>query len=119
MSRPDECKWCGCNEIIWDGFPANNGGREVLFGCGSVWHEDAKVWYRDPLRCGGQVGRLYRRIADAIDAARRSIRFALEANSSIQCVLASDMDRVIDILQGNSPEIPDSSNSPANLESST
>jgi hypothetical protein len=67
----------------------------------------------------GHIEVLRQRIADAIDAAQRSIRFALEANSSIQCVLASDMDRVIDILQGNSPEIPDSSNSPANLESST
>ena len=65
------------------------------------------------------VDRLERRIADAINAAQRSIRFVMEANSSIQCVFACDMDRVVEILTGNSPEIPDSSNSPANLESST
>ena len=70
MTKPNECKWCGCYEIIRDGFPTINGGREVLFGCRSVWQEDAKVWYRDPLRCGGQVGRLYRRIADSVASLR-------------------------------------------------
>jgi vacuolar-type H+-ATPase subunit H len=66
----------------------------------------------------GYIEDLRQRIADAVDAAQRSIRFALKANSSIQCVLASDMDRVIEMLTGNNPEIPDSSNSPTNLEGS-
>ncbi len=135
------CKWCGTKwtEKVYHSYmPA--------YPCGS-WHDGAGQWIqgiacRD--RClemrlaqeetieilkareantvealRGHIEDLRQRIADAIDKAQRSIRFALEVNSSIQCVLARDMDRVQDILQGNSPEIPDSSNSPANLESST
>ena len=64
------------------------------------------------------VDRLERRIADAIDKAQRAIRFG-EDLIGIECVFARDMDRVIEMLVGNSPEIPDGSGSPANLESSS
>jgi hypothetical protein len=101
------CKWCGCAEIIRDGFPTINGGREVLFGCGSVWCEDTKVWYRDLLRCDGQVGRLYRRLADAVAALAAIERH--EAGSDLgfekisedgEWVLFEDLKTVVDILEG-------------------
>ena len=110
MSGPNVCKWCGCAEIIRDGFPTINGGREVLFGCGSVWQEDSERWWQDPLRCGRKIGRLYRRIADALAALTTIERH--EAGSDLgfekisehgEWVLFEDLQTVRDILTGNSP----------------
>lgn len=119
MSRPDKCRWCGCAEIISDGFPEIDGGREVLFACGSVWYEAAMGWVRDPLQCGGQAGRLYKRIADAVEATQQASRFDLVAGrhggidaepDSAGCYAwASVLDDIAAILQGNSPEIPEGS----------
>ena len=97
-----------------DGFPTINGGREVQFWCGSVWQEDTEVWYRDTLRCGGQVGRLYTRIADAVAALAAIERIERnEAGADVgfervsehgDWVLFEDLEPVRDILTGNSPE---------------
>jgi hypothetical protein len=110
MSGPDKCEWCGLHEI-------SDLEGVVYFACGSSWCDISGVWEQST-GCG-EILDLRQRIADAVGKAQRAIRFGLAANSSIRCVFAGDMDRVVDILQGNSPEIPDSSNSPANLESSS
>lgn len=47
-----------------------------------------------------QIELMRTRILQAREAAQRAIRFGLEANSSIRCVFAADMDRVIEILEG-------------------
>ena len=108
--RPSECKWCGCYEIMRDGFPTINGGREVLFGCGNVWQEDGNVWYRDPLWCGGQVGGLYRRLADALAVLKSVQRYDTDevdpdtwcGDQVAQAVDADYVDEVIQILEGKS-----------------
>ena len=137
MSR-NVCKWCGAEQ---------QGEDDCGYQCASWRYRDKGIWIqsaRCQQRClemrteheqtieilkareantvealRGHIEDLQRRIADAIDKAQRAIRFGLVANSSVTCVFASDMDLVIEILTGNSPELPDSSNSPANLESST
>ena len=131
------CKWCGAEQ---------QGENDCGYQCASWRYRDNGIWIqsaRCQQRClemrieheqtievlkareantvealRGHIEDLQRRIADAIDKAQRAIRFALEANSSIQCVFARDMDRVIEMLTGNSPEIPDSSDRPTKLEGS-
>ena len=119
MSRPDKCRWCGCAEIIRDGFPTIDGGREVLFACRSVWYETAMGWVRDPEQCGGQAGMLYKRIATAVEATQQASRFDIIAErdgtiiahpDSTGCYAwASVLDDIAAILQGNIPEIPEGS----------
>ena len=74
---PRRCRFCGCEEVHRDGFPAIDGGREIQFECGSWWLEDGQSWIQDRA-CKGQVGALYRRLSAALQALRETPRFRLE-----------------------------------------
>ena len=76
-SVPRKCRWCGCAEIARGGYPEINAGRQIRFECGSVWVEDIG-WQQDRLRCGGDAGKLWKRISAALAAIEASPRFRLE-----------------------------------------
>lgn len=96
MSGPDKCKWCGLHDISdleW----------VVYFACGSSCCDASGVWEQST-GCV-EILDLRQRIEDAIDAAQKAIRF-YHSNSSIQCVFARDMDRVVEILEGKESQEP-------------
>ena len=74
---PGRCRFCGCEDIHSDGFPAIDGGRERRFECGTQWREDGESWIQDRA-CKGPVGALYRRLSAALQALRETPRFRLE-----------------------------------------
>jgi hypothetical protein len=74
---PRCCRFCGCEDVHSDGFPAIDGGREIQFECGTLWREDGESWIQDRA-CKGQVGALYRRLSAALQALRATPRFRLE-----------------------------------------
>lgn len=74
---PRCCRFCGCEDVHRDGFPAIDGGRERQFECGTQWREDGESWVQDRA-CKGPVGALYRRLSAALQALRETPRFRLE-----------------------------------------
>ena len=74
---PRCCRFCGCEDVHRDGFPAIDGGREIQFECGTQWREDGLDWSQDRA-CKGPVGALYRRLSAALQALRETPRFRLE-----------------------------------------
>lgn len=75
---PGRCRFCGCEEVHSDGFPAIDSGREIQFECGSWWLEGDQSWIQDRA-CKGPVGALYRRLSAALRALRdETPRFRLE-----------------------------------------
>lgn len=95
------CKFCGLHDI-------SNMDGAVYYACGSSCYDISGAWEQS-LGCV-EILDLRNRIAEAIDKSQRAIRFGLERDSTIRCMFANDMDRVIAILEGNSPK---------NLEGST
>ena len=78
MSKaPGRCRFCGCEDVLRDGFPAIDGGREIRFECWTRWREDGESWVQD-LPCKGHIGALYRRLSAALQALRETPRFRLE-----------------------------------------
>jgi hypothetical protein len=78
-SVPKKCQWCGCPEVTSDGYPEINTGRQIRFECGSVWVEDNRIgWQQNRLRCGGDVGKLWRRLSAALAA--------IEANDTVSAI---------------------------------
>ena len=81
-SVPNKCRWCGCPEVASDDYPEINAGRQIKFECGSVWAEDSHTgWQQDRLRCGGDIGKLWKRISAALAAIEESPRFRLEKDA--------------------------------------
>ena len=74
---PRCCRFCGCEDVHSDGFPAIDGGREIRFECWTRWREDGEIWVQD-LPCKGHIGALYRRLSAALQALRETPRFRLE-----------------------------------------
>ena len=74
---PGCCRFCGCEDVHSDGFPAIDGGRERQFECGTQWRDDGQSWVQDRA-CKGQAGALYRRLSAALQALRETPRFRLE-----------------------------------------
>jgi len=75
---PRQCRFCGCEDVHSDGFPAIDGGRERQFACGTQWREDSENWSQDVSRCKRQVGSLYQRLSRALQVLRNTPRFRLE-----------------------------------------
>ena len=69
---PRQCRFCGCEDVHSDGFPAIDGGRERRFACGTQWREDGESWSQDVLRCKRQVGRLYQRLSRALQVLQKA-----------------------------------------------
>ena len=70
MSRPSECKWCGCGDTL------TNRSDSVTFACRTYWDEhNGGVWVRRADACGSHVGDLYRRIKRAVDTLKNATRY--------------------------------------------
>ena len=81
---PGQCRFCGCEDVHSDGFPAIDGGRERRFACGTQWREDGESWSQDVLRCKRQVGRLYQRLSRALQVLRKLDRYNVEPCSRME-----------------------------------
>lgn len=107
MTKPTECKWCGCRDTT------TNRSDSVTFACGTYWDDHhGGVWVQHHDTCGGLVGDLYRRIRRALEALMTAKRHEFVVNflSSMQqrddgdFVEFDDVEKVIQILEGESDE---------------
>ena len=100
MGRPNECKWCGCGDIERQSYCMQS--VIVTFACGSISSVESSEtrWLRDS-RCAGQVGNLYKRIRGAVQVLEGSYRIIMVLNGDNEdVVFATDVDRAIEILKG-------------------
>ena len=73
MSRPSECKWCGCGDTL------TNRSDSVTFACRTYWDaHNGGIWVQRDDTCGSHVGDLYRRIKRAIDTLKTATRYTVE-----------------------------------------
>ena len=109
MSRPTECKWCGCGDIERESPIMQS--LIVTFACGTMSDTDASGtrWLRDQ-RCAGPVGKLYKRIRRAIDKLKAAKRYrvspktpkTIEWEETVDGIVTDSaaVDEVIAILEG-------------------
>jgi len=109
MSRPTECKWCGCGDIERE-TPCMQ-SLIVTFSCGTMSDTRASGtrWMRDQ-RCAGPVGKLYKRIRRAIDKLKAAKRYrvspktpkTIEWEETVDGIVTDSaaVDEVIAILEG-------------------
>ena len=89
MTKPNECKWCGCGSVY------SVSDRHVKFTCRSAWTADGDCWACSSQCCDGMRDRIQR---------------AVEVLDYITVEDWEERSRdAFEILRGNSPESPDSS----------
>lgn len=106
---PTECKFCGCGDIERQSPIMQS--LITTFACGTMSDTEAGEtrWLRDQ-RCAGPVGRLYKRIRQALNVLRVVDRYDTDnvdpdtwcGDEVSQAVDADIVDQVIQILEGGS-----------------
>ncbi len=75
MSRPDKCKWCGCDEVVTETLVM------TAFRCFSSYWSDNQQWDLSEacaMKCAGQVLQLRQRMAAAVEALKTIDRYSIE-----------------------------------------
>jgi len=95
MSRPTECKWCGCGDIERESPIMQS--LIVTFACGTMSDTDASGtrWLRDQ-RCAGPVGKLYKRMRRAVDKLKAAERYKVTPVSRIHVEYYTSDDGLVD-----------------------
>ena len=72
MTKPNECKYCGCSDTI------TNRSDSVTFACRTYWDEhNGGIWVQRDDTCGSHVGDLYRRIKRAVETLKAAKRYTV------------------------------------------
>ena len=70
MTKPNECKYCGCGDTI------TNRSDSVTFACRTYWDaHNGGIWVQRDDTCGSHVGDLYRRIKRAVNTLKAARRY--------------------------------------------
>jgi hypothetical protein len=100
MTKPSECKWCGCGPV------QSTSGSHVKFTCRSVWMADGDCWACSSQCCDWMRDRIQRAV-EAIRAANRYYllgEVALIPDETGNLTQACVLDDVAAILEGKSDE---------------
>ena len=106
---PTECKYCGCDKFNADSVSMTR------FRCGSSYWHNEEMWQIAngcAAKCAVQLVELKERVQRAVEALEGSYRIIIKLNGDNEdVVFATDVDRAIEILEGEEDDDINSSKS--------